>query len=111
MHADYAAGLVQIGGQDARGAAGIVMPFCSCSAVLLLIGFVTTVVPLGETVSFLIAARMVNEVALVPLLGLFGWKVAALYLGTGLLIAIIAGWVLGRLRLDAVRDIAGWVWI
>ncbi|HEY9250463.1 MAG TPA: permease, partial [Rariglobus sp.] len=87
---------------------GIVTPFCSCSAVPLFIGFVTTGVPLGVTFSFLIAAPMVNEVALVLLFGLFGWKVAALYLGTGLFIAIIAGWVLGRLRLE--RYVEEWVY-
>ena len=79
---------------------GIVTPFCSCSAVLLFIGFVTTGVPLGVTFSFLISAPMVNEIALVLLFGLFGWKVAAIYLGTGLLIALVAGWVIGRLRME-----------
>jgi uncharacterized protein len=87
---------------------GIVTPFCSCSAVPLFIGFVTTGVPLGVTFSFLISAPLVNEVALVLLFGLFGWKVAALYLGTGLFIAIIAGWVLGRLRLE--RHVEDWVY-
>ncbi len=82
---------------------GVVTPFCSCSAVPLFIGFVTTGVPLGVTFSFLISAPMVNEVALALLFGLFGWKVAALYLGTGLIIAIVAGFVIGRLRLE------GWV--
>ena len=80
-----------------------VTPFCSCSAVPLFIGFVTTGIPLGVTFSFLIAAPMINEVALVLLFGLFGWQIALLYLGTGLLIAILAGWVIGRLRLE------GWV--
>ena len=80
---------------------GIVTPFCSCSAVPLFIGFVTAGVPLGVTFSFLVASPMINEVALVMLFGLFGWKVAALYAGTGLAVAILAGWVLGRLRLDA----------
>jgi len=79
---------------------GIVTPFCSCSAVPLFIGFVTAGVPLGVTFSFLISAPMVNEIALVLLYGLLGWKVAALYLGTGLLIAIIAGWIMGRLHLE-----------
>jgi uncharacterized membrane protein YraQ (UPF0718 family) len=79
---------------------GVVTPFCSCSAVPLFIGFVTTGVPLGVTFSFLISAPMVNEVALVLLFGLFGWKVAALYAGTGLVIAVAAGWVIGRLRLE-----------
>ena len=72
---------------------GIVTPFCSCSAVPLFIGFVTAGVPLGVTFSFLISAPMVNEIALVLLFGLFGWKVAALYIGTGLVIAIVAGLV------------------
>ena len=79
---------------------GIVTPFCSCSAVPLFIGFVTTGVPLGVTFSFLISAPMVNEIALVLLYGLFGWKVAAIYLTTGLLIAMAAGWTIGRLRME-----------
>jgi uncharacterized membrane protein YraQ (UPF0718 family) len=87
---------------------GVVTPFCSCSAVPLFIGFVTTGVPLGVTFSFLIAAPMINEVALVLLFGLCGWKVAALYMGTGLAIAMIAGWVIGRLGLE--RWVEDWVY-
>ena len=87
---------------------GIVTPFCSCSAVPLFIGFVTTGVPLGVTFSFLIAAPMVNEIALVLLFGLFGWKVAALYLTTGLAIAMFAGWIIGRLKLE--KWVEGWVY-
>jgi uncharacterized membrane protein YraQ (UPF0718 family) len=88
---------------------GIVTPFCSCSAVPLFIGFVQAGVPLGVTFSFLISAPMVNEVALALLFGLFGWKIAALYLGLGLTVAIVAGWVIGRLKMEAhledwVRD-------
>ncbi len=84
---------------------GIVTPFCSCSAVPLFIGFVTAGVPLGVTFSFLIAAPMVNEIALGLLYGLVGWQVAALYMGTGLAIAIGAGWVIGRLHMeDQVED-------
>jgi uncharacterized protein len=79
---------------------GIVTPFCTCSAIPLFIGFVTAGVPLGVTFSFLISAPMVNEIALVLLYGLFGWKVAALYLSTGLLIAMIAGWTIGRLHME-----------
>ena len=79
---------------------GTVTPFCSCSAVPLFIGFVTTGVPLGVTFSFLVSAPMVNEVALVLLFGLLGWKVAALYMSTGLAIAIVSGWTIGRLGLD-----------
>jgi len=89
---------------------GTVTPFCSCSAVPLFIGFVTAGVPMGVTFSFLISAPMVNEIALVLLYGLLGWKVAALYFGTGLLVAMVSGWVLGRLDLepyveDWVREI------
>jgi uncharacterized membrane protein YraQ (UPF0718 family) len=87
---------------------GIVTPFCSCSAVPLFIGFVTTGVPLGVTFSFLISSPMVNEVALVLLFGLFGWKVAALYLGMGLLIAIVSGWIIGRLRME--KQVEDWVY-
>lgn len=86
---------------------GIVTPFCSCSAVPLFIGFLSAGVPLGVTFSFLISAPMVNEVALVLLFGMFGWKVAALYLGMGLLIAIIAGLVIGKLKME--RHLEDWV--
>ena len=86
---------------------GIVTPFCSCSAVPLFIGFVEAGIPLGVTFSFLIAAPMVNEVALVLLYGLFGWAVATLYLVTGLVIAMVAGWVIGRLNMD--RYVEDWV--
>lgn len=79
---------------------GILTPFCSCSAVSLFIGFVSAGVPLGVTFSFLIAAPMVNEVALVLLFGLVGWQVAALYLAFGLVIAVVAGFVIGKLRLE-----------
>ncbi|MGI9103312.1 MAG: permease [Terriglobales bacterium] len=87
---------------------GVVTPFCSCSAVPLFIGFVTTGVPLGVTFSFLIAAPMINEVALVLLFGLFGWRVAFLYAGTGLVIAILAGWIIGRLKME--RYVESWVY-
>ena len=87
---------------------GVVTPFCSCSAVPLFIGFVEAGIPLGVTLSFLISAPMVNEVAIVLLFGLFGWKIAALYLGTGLVIAIGAGWTLGRMRLE--RFVEPWVY-
>ena len=89
---------------------GVMTPFCSCSAVPLFIGLVSAGVPLGVTFSFLIAAPMVNEVALVLLFGLVGWQVAVTYAAFGLIIAIIAGWVIGKLHLEAwlqdwVRDI------
>ncbi|WP_415518384.1 MAG: permease [Desulfovibrio aminophilus] len=86
---------------------GIVTPFCSCSAVPLFIGFVTAGVPLGVTFSFLISAPMVNEIAVVLLYGLLGWKVAALYMGTGLAVAVVAGWVIGRLGLE--NHVEDWV--
>jgi hypothetical protein len=94
-------------GNVLAAALGIVTPFCSCSAVPLFIGFLTAGIPLGVTFSFLISAPMVNEVALALLFGLFGWKVAVLYLGTGLMVAIVAGWVIGRLRLE--RHVEPWV--
>jgi uncharacterized membrane protein YraQ (UPF0718 family) len=86
---------------------GIVTPFCSCSAVPLFIGLLSAGVPLGVTFSFLISAPMVNEVALVLLFGMFGWKVAALYLGMGLLVAIVAGFVIGQLKME--RCLEDWV--
>lgn len=86
---------------------GIVTPFCSCSAVPPFIGFVQAGVPLGVTFSFLISAPMVNEVALTLLFGLFGWKIALLYLGLGLAVAIVAGWIIGRLRLE--NHLEDWV--
>jgi uncharacterized protein len=131
-------------GNIMASALGIVTPFCSCSAIPLFLGFVESGVPLGVTFSFLISSPMINEVAVVLLYGMFGWKVAAIYVGTGLLIAIIAGWIIGLLKLekwveqwvyethlgneageneeipfgnrisqgyDAVKDIAGKVWI
>jgi uncharacterized membrane protein YraQ (UPF0718 family) len=87
---------------------GIVTPFCSCSAVPLFIGFVESGIPLGVTFSFLIAAPTINEVAVIMLLGLFGWKVAALYVISGLVIAIIAGMVIGRLKME--RYVEDFVW-
>lgn len=86
---------------------GIVTPFCSCSAVPLFIGFVQAGVPLGVTFSFLISAPMVNEVALALLLALFGWKIALLYVTLGLAVAIVSGWVIGRLRME--RFLEDWV--
>jgi len=87
---------------------GIVTPFCSCSAVPLFIGFVEAGIPLGVTFSFLIAAPMINEVAVVLLFGLFGWKTALLYVSTGLLIAITTGFVIGKLKVE--RFVEDWVY-
>jgi uncharacterized protein len=94
-------------GNVAAAGLGILTPFCSCSAVSIFIGFVSAGVPLGVTFSFLIAAPMVNEVALGLLFALVGWKVALTYLVFGLAIAIISGWVIGRLRLESWLE--GWV--
>ncbi|MGO9146869.1 MAG: permease [Desulfomonilia bacterium] len=87
---------------------GIVTPFCSCSAVPLFMGFVQAGVPLGVTLSFLIAAPMINEIAVVLLFGMFGWKVALIYITTGLIIAIVSGFIIGRLRLE--RYVEDWVY-
>ena len=87
---------------------GIVTPFCSCSAIPLFLGFVEAGVPLGITFSFLIAAPMINEVAVVLLYGMFGYKVALIYIGTGLFIAILAGWVIGKLKLE--KWVESWVY-
>jgi hypothetical protein len=103
----FLSGKSEFAGNVLAALLGIVTPFCSCSAVPLFIGFVTAGVPLGVTFSFLIAAPMVNEIALGLLYGLLGWKVAAIYMGTGLFIAIFAGWVIGRLKLEG--HIEDWV--
>lgn len=79
---------------------GVITPFCSCSAVPLFIGFVESGIPLGVTFSFLVAAPMVNEVALVMLFGAFGWQVAGLYLVSGLVVAVVVGIVIGRLKME-----------
>ena len=95
-------------GNVLAAALGIITPFCSCSAVPLFIGFVESGIPLGVTFSFLISAPVVNEVALVMLFGMFGWKVAGLYLISGLTIAIVAGVIIGRLKLE--RYVEDFVW-
>jgi uncharacterized membrane protein YraQ (UPF0718 family) len=87
---------------------GVVTPFCSCSAVPLFIGFVESGVPLGVTFSFLIATPMVNEIALAMLFGMFGWQIAGLYMVSGLLVAIIGGMVIGRLKPE--RYVEDFVW-
>lgn len=79
---------------------GIITPFCSCSAVPLFIGFVEAGIPLGVTFSFLISSPMVNEIAIILLLGLVGWEITALYIISGLIIAIVAGIIIGRLKLE-----------
>ncbi len=95
-------------GNVLAGLLGIVTPFCSCSAVPLFIGFVEAGVPLGVTFSFLIAAPMINEVAVVLLFSFFGWQTALIYVSTGLTIAIISGFVIGKMKLE--KYVEGWVY-
>lgn len=101
------AGRRELAGNGLAACLGVLTPFCSCSAVPLFVGFVTAGIPLGVTFSFLIAAPMVNEVALALLFELFGWRVALLYLGTGLGVAVVAGWVIGKLKME--RHLQPWV--
>jgi uncharacterized protein len=101
-------GKTQFTGNVLAGLLGIVTPFCSCSAIPLFLGFVESGVPLGVTFSFLIAAPMINEVAVILLFGLFGWKTALIYVITGLTIAIVAGWIIGRLKLE--KWVEDWVY-
>jgi len=102
------AGKSLFAGNVMASALGIVTPFCTCSAIPLFIGFMEAGVPLGVTFSFLISAPMINEVALVMLYGMFGVKVAGLYLATGLLIAITSGYVIGKLKLE--KYVEEWVY-
>jgi uncharacterized protein len=95
-------------GNVMAAALGIVTPFCSCSAIPLFLGFVESGVPLGVTFSFLISSPMINEVAVILLYGMFGWKVALIYVATGLAIAIVAGWVIGLLKIE--RWVEPWVY-
>ncbi len=79
---------------------GIITPFCSCSAIPMFLGFLEAGVPLGVTFSFLVASPMINEVALVLLLGMFGWEIALIYIGSGLLISVISGMVIGKMNVE-----------
>jgi hypothetical protein len=90
----------QLTGNILASLLGVVTPFCTCSAVPLFLGFLEAGVPLGVTFSFLIASPMVNEVALIMLLGMFGWRIALIYIGSGLLIAILSGVIIGRLGVE-----------
>lgn len=101
------AGKSEAAGNVMAALLGIVTPFCSCSAVPLFIGFLGAGVPLGVTFSFLVSAPMVNEIAVVLLYGLLGWKIAALYMGTGLAVAIVSGLVIGKLNME--RHVEEWV--
>lgn len=98
----------EFGGNILAALIGIITPFCSCSAIPLFLGFVETGIPLGVTFSFLISAPMINEVAVVLLFGMFGWKVMLIYISTGLVIAILAGWIIGKLKLE--KWVQDWVY-
>lgn len=87
---------------------GIVTPFCSCSAIPLFLGFVEAGIPIGVTFSFLIAAPMINEVAIILLFGLFGWQTAAIYVASGLIIAIFSGWAIGKFKME--KYVQDWVY-
>ena len=101
-------GKSSITGNALAGALGVVTPFCSCSAIPLFLGFIESGVPLGITFSFLIAAPMINEVAVVLLFGLFGWQTALLYTSAGLSIAILSGWIIGKFKLE--KYVESWVY-
>jgi len=83
---------------------GIITPFCSCSAIPLFLGFVQAGVPLGVTFSFLVASPMINEVALILLFGMFGWRIAAIYIVSGLIIAILSGMLIGKLKVENLLE-------
>lgn len=102
------AGKREILGDVMAALLGVVTPFCSCSAVPLFIGFVEAGIPIGVTFAFLISAPMVNEIALVLLFGLFGWRIALIYMSMGLLIAMVTGLVIGRLNME--RQVEDWVY-
>jgi uncharacterized membrane protein YraQ (UPF0718 family) len=105
---DILAGKREIAGNVLAALLGVATPFCSCSAVPLFIGFVEAGIPIGVTFAFLISSPMVNEIALVLLLGLFGWQVALIYMSTGLIIAMLTGWIIGRLNME--RQVEDWVY-
>ena len=83
---------------------GIITPFCSCSAIPLFLGFIQSGVPLGATFSFLVASPMINEVALVLLLGMFGWKIAFIYIVSGLIISILSGIIIGKMKVESLVE-------
>lgn len=91
-------------GHFLASALGIVTPFCTCSAIPLFLGFIEAGVPLGITFSFLVASPMINEVALVLLLGMFGWKISLIYVISGMIIAIISGLIIGKLKVESLVE-------
>ena len=93
-------GKSQLYGNVLAAVFGIITPFCSCSAIPLFLGFIQARIPIGVTFSFLISSPMNNEIAIALLFGLFGWKVTAIYIGFGLLVAILGGFLIGRLGMQ-----------
>ena len=102
------AGKHELVGNVTASSIGIVTPFCTCSAIPLFIGFVESGVPLGTTFSYLIAAPMINEVAAILLFGLFGWEIALIYIVSGFVIAVVAGYILGRMKLEHLVEDFVW---
>ena len=96
----YLQGKSEVTGNVLASLFGVITPFCSCSAIPLFLGFMQARIPIGITFSFLISSPMNNEVAIALLFGLFGWKITALYIGFGLLVAIIGGFIVGKLGME-----------
>lgn len=96
----YLAGKREFTGNILAALFGIITPFCTCSAIPLFLGFLQARIPLGVTFSFLISAPLNNEIAIAMLFGLFGWKITAIYIGFGLTVAILGGWLIGRFNVE-----------
>ncbi|MGE4472504.1 permease [uncultured Sulfuricurvum sp.] len=96
----YLAGKREFTGNILAALFGIITPFCTCSAIPLFLGFLQARIPIGVTFSFLISAPLNNEIAIAMLFGLFGWKITAIYIGFGLFVAILGGWVIGRFNVE-----------
>jgi hypothetical protein len=96
----YLAGKREFTGNILAALFGIITPFCTCSAIPLFLGFLQARIPIGVTFSFLISAPLNNEIAIAMLFGLFGWKITAIYIGFGLFVAILGGWIIGRFNVE-----------
>jgi len=79
---------------------GAITPFCSCSSIPIFLGFLEAGIPLGATFSFLITSPLINEYLVVLMLGFFGWKITCVYVISGMLIGIVSGIILGRMKLE-----------
>ncbi|KKP68658.1 MAG: Permease [Candidatus Moranbacteria bacterium GW2011_GWE1_35_17] len=87
---------------------GAITPFCSCSSIPLFIGFLKAGIPLGVTFAFLITSPLVNEIAVAMFIGLFGWKITLLYVGAGILLGMLGGWALGKLKME--KYVEEYIW-